>query len=61
MLRYIIGAGHALYALLTRLLTLIWRYSVARLIKGSVIPIHVCHIFIPSHCLQVAMETKDRN
>ncbi|XP_032663884.1 apoptosis-inducing factor 3 isoform X2 [Odontomachus brunneus] len=35
MLRYIIDASHALYTWLMRLLDLVWRYSVARLIKGS--------------------------
>ncbi|XP_011146399.1 apoptosis-inducing factor 3 isoform X2 [Harpegnathos saltator] len=35
MLRYIINAGRALYTLFTRILALIWRYSVTRLIKGA--------------------------
>lgn len=35
MLRNIINASYLLYILLTKYLVLIWRYSVARLIKGS--------------------------
>ncbi|CAL1689286.1 unnamed protein product [Lasius platythorax] len=35
MLRYIIDTSYLLYILLTKFFVLIWRYSVARLIKGS--------------------------